>query len=137
MLVERLLLASCLLNGCANLCLLAQRLTTDRQLNLFRSRDGGRTFDLSPTSGLFNPEHLRQLRAAGRALGIALLQVWEHSSAEERCGPRIATLSCYGPLTIALLQRGCMRSAVLTTPLLKQMLGWGPSGKDPCCELLK
>ena len=65
----------------------------DQNVNLFRSRDGDRTFDPSPTAGISNPDHLVHLRVAGRVVGVALL----HGE--------------------------CMRHALFSEPLLNQLLG--------------
>lgn len=62
-------------------------------VNLFRSRDGGRTFDPSPTGSLTNVDHIAHLKAVGRVVGIALL----HGE--------------------------CMRHALFSEPLLRQILG--------------
>ena len=65
----------------------------DANVNLFRSRDGGRTFDPSPTAALTNEDHLLDLRVVGRVVGVALL----HGE--------------------------CMRHALFSEPLLNQLLG--------------
>jgi hypothetical protein len=45
----------------------------DANVNLFRSRDGGRTFDPSPTAATTVDNHLAQLRCVGKVVGVALL----------------------------------------------------------------